>query len=208
MRQTEIDTGKTVLLVIDMQNALIKDKSGPHRDISRRVHKSGVIDNIARVIAAARQAGIRVIFTAHVHKPDSTDRVPTITDVVPPWIKAASRGQHLLEGSHGADFVDELKPAPGDHTIHKYRGNAFHGTNLELILRSWGIDTIIVTGVTTTGCVAQTIQGARSRDFHVIVLSDCCQALDAEEGEVYLSKSFPIVGRVRTSGEIIATITG
>ncbi len=205
MLETKIDIEKTALLIIDMQNDLIKAKEEPFDGVTKMVESKGVITNTAKVIAAARKVAMPVIFVCHVHRKDNADVVPTITDemlegLAPPPI------ERMVEGTAGTEVVDELKPAPGDHVIHKRRSNAFYNSDLELILRSRGIDTVIITGAVTNGCVANTVRGARERDLHVIVLSDCCASMMPGSDEYFLKKDFPRVGRVRTSDEIIAAM--
>ncbi len=211
MLETKIDVKKTALLLIDMQNDSIKAKEGFLSDVTKMVESKGVISNTAKVIAAARQAGMPVVFIGHVHRKDNADIVPTITDFVlqgltPPFRE--SMANVSVEGTPGAQFVDELKPAAGDHVVWKRKGSAFYSTDLELMLRSWGIDTVIIAGVVTNGCIANTVIGARERDFNVIVLSDCCAAMMPEDDEHFIKNIFPRGGRVRTSGEMVTVISG
>ena len=121
--------------------------------------------------------------------------------------ETASYEDEFVEGTPGADVVDELKPAPEDHVILKRRSSGFYSSDLELMLRSRGIDTVIITGAVTNGCIANTVRGARERNFHVIVLSDCCACDAWEDDEYFLTKVFPSAGRVRTSGEIESVIS-
>ena len=205
MLETKINIKKTALLVIDMQNDLIKAKEEPFNAVTKMVESKGVIRNTAKVIAAARQVGMPIIFIGHVHRKDNADVFPTITDLmlqglVPPLREA------MVEGTSGAYFVDELKPLPADHVVWKRRSNAFYNSDLELMLRRQGIDTVIITGVVTNGCVANTVRGAQERDLHVIVLSDCCAAMMPEDDDYFIKKVFPRAGRVRTSDEIIAAM--
>jgi len=211
MLETKIDIRKTALLVIDMQNDLVKVKEEPFNGVTKMVESKGVIGNIARVVAAARRVRMPVIFIGHVHREDNADVVPSITDMIlqaptpPPGARPVAR---MVEGTRGAQIVDELKPAPGDHMIWKRRSNAFYNSDLELMLRSRGIDTVIVTGVVTNGCVANTVRGARERDLHVIVLSDCCATTMPEDDEYFIKKVFPSAGRVRTSADMVTVISG
>jgi nicotinamidase-related amidase len=207
MLETKINVKKTALLVIDMQNDLIKVKEEPFSTVAKMVKSKGVISNTAKVIAVARQARIPIIFIGHVHRKDNADAFPTITDLMLQGLAPPPR-EALIEGTPGAYFVDELKPLPGDHIVWKRRSNAFYNSDLELMLRRRGIDTVIVTGVVTNGCVANTVRGAQERDLHVIVLSDCCAAMMPEDDEYFIKNAFPRAGRVRTSDEIITVIYG
>jgi len=205
MLGTKIDTKKTAVLIIDMQNDLLKAKAEPFNMLGKMAQTKGIINNTARVIAKARQAGMPAIFIRNVHKKGNTDVVPSVTDLMLSGLMGPP-AELMIEGTPGADIVDELKPNPGDHVINKRRSSAFHATDLELILRSWGIDTLIMTGIVTDGCVANTVRGARERDFHVIVLSDCCATMMPEDDDYFMKKVFPKSGRVRTADEIISSI--
>lgn len=205
MLETQIDVKKTALLLIDVQNDLLKAKQAPYSDVAKMVQSKGVIGNITKVVVAARQVGMPVMFIAHIYRRDNADVVPTITDMMLQGL-APPPMERMIEGTLGAQFVDELKPAPGDYVIHKHRSNAFYNSDLELLLRSRRIDTVVITGAVTDGCVANTVRGARERDLHVIVLSDCCACIMLKDDEYFIRKVFPKVGRVRTSDEIIAAM--
>jgi len=205
MLETKMDIKKTALIVIDMQNDLVKVKEEPFDAVTKMVKSKGVISNIAKVIAAARQVVMPIIFTNHVHRKDSADVVPTITDLMLQGLAPPPR-EAMIEATPGANIVDELKPAPGDHIIWKRRSNAFYNSDLELMLRSQGIDTVIITGVVTNGCIANTVRGARERDLHVIVISDCCATMMPEDDDYFITKVFPKEGRVRTSDEMVTVI--
>ncbi len=207
MLETRIDIKKTALLVIDMQNDLIKATEEPFKGVARMVESKGAISNTARVIAAARKARMPVIFIGHVHRKDNADVFATTTDFMLQGLVPPAR-EAMIEGTAGAQIVDELKPASGEHVVWKRRSNAFYGSDLELMLRGRGVDTVILTGAVTNGCVANTARGAQERNFHVVVLSDCCVAMMPEDDAYFMTKVFPAAGRVRTSGEMAAAISG
>ena len=206
MLETKIDVNKTALLLVDMQNDLIKSKEEPYNETTKMAEAKGLINNTARVVAAARRARVPVIYTNHVHRKDNADVVPTITDLMLEGLVPPVR-EEFVEGTPGARVVDELKPAPGEHVIDKRRSSAFYNSDLELILRSQGIDTVIITGAVTNGCIANTVRAARERDLQVIVLSDCCACDMVEDDEYFMKKVFPRAGRVRTSDEIVSVIS-
>ena len=205
MLETKIEINKTALLVIDMQNDLINSEEEPFQAVTKMVELKGAITNTYKVIAAARKAGVPVIFSGHIHRKDNADVVPTVTDEMLQELVPQTE-EVLIEGTPGAEFVNALKPAPGDHVILKRRSSAFYNSDLEIVLRSQGIDTVLVIGVVTDGCIANTIRGARERDLHVIVLSDCCATKTQEVNDFFITKVFPKEERVRTSDEIIAAI--
>ena len=90
------------------------------------------------MIAAVRKVGMPVVFIGHVIRKDYADVVPTVTDEMLQGLAPPPRVA-LIDGTPGADIVDELRPAPGDHVIYKRRSNAFYNTDLELMLRSLGM---------------------------------------------------------------------
>lgn len=201
MLETKIDIKKTALLLIDMQNDLIKD------DVKEMTESKGVIENTVKVLAAARKIRMPVIYANHIHRKDNADVVPTITDWMLLGLAPPPR-EAYIEGTPGVEIVDELKPAPEDHVISKRRSSAFYNSDLELMLRSRGVNTVIIAGAVTDGCIANTIRAARERDLHIIVLSDCCAAMTSEGDEYFIKNVFPKTGRVRTSDEMAEVLSG
>ena len=205
MLETKIDTAKTAVLVIDMQNDLIKVPEEPFNAVTRMAQAKGMIPNTARVISEARRLGMPIIYAGHIHRKDNADMKPTITDLMLQGLTPPAR-EAMVEGTPGAQVVDEIKPEPGDHVIWKRRSNAFYNTDLELMLRARGIDTVIIVGAVTNGCIANTIRGARERDLNIIVLSDCVATMNPEDDEYFTKQVFPREGRVRTSEEIVSVL--
>ncbi len=130
----------------------------------------------ARVLEAARKAGILVIHTREGHRPDLAD--------LPPAKKARGRlkagigdqgpmGRILVRGEHGHDIIDELEPAAGEPVVDKPGKGAFYATDLDAILKSRGIKQLIVCGVTTEVCVTTTVREANDRGYDCLVLEDC-----------------------------------
>ncbi|MQY40605.1 Peroxyureidoacrylate/ureidoacrylate amidohydrolase RutB [Streptomyces sp. RB17] len=80
--------------------------------------------------------------------------------------------------SGGAEIHPELTPLPGEPVIKKHRYNSFYATDLEIILRGLGVETVILTGMTTECCVLGTARGALERGFRSVVISDACASCD------------------------------
>src|SRR5213079_169553 len=119
------------------------------------------------------EAQIKVIYTAHVHRRDGCD-MGLFDDMHPP---IANR-KALVDGTPGVDIYPELAPAPGEHVIKKHRYSGFFGTDLDMILREWGVDTVIVSGTTTENCCHATARDALFRDYRVVFLSDATATFD------------------------------
>ena len=142
-----------------------------------------------RVLEAARKAGILVIHTREGHRPDLTDLAPAK--------KARGRlkngigdpgpmGRILVQGEYGHDIIDELKPAPGEPVVDKPGKGAFYATDLDTILRTRGIQQLIVCGVTTEVCVNTTVREANDRGYDCLVLADCVASYFPEFQQIAL----------------------
>jgi nicotinamidase-related amidase len=89
--------------------------------------------------------------------------------------------RYTVPGTPGHEFVPELQPEPGEAVVAKWRSSGFWGTNLDLLLRSNGIRTVIVTGCTTEGCVESTARDALFNDYYVVVVEDCVASDDRQQ---------------------------
>lgn len=151
-----------VLLVIDMQKggAMAPVDSG----IAQMPGFSERVARIARVADSARAAGVPVILTQEVHRPDLVDIGRELD---------GSEGVHCVEGRPDTELVDELAPQPSDLLVRKRRYSCFLGTDLEILLRGLGARTLVLCGCLTDVCVHYTFADAHQRDYVVKVLEDC-----------------------------------
>jgi nicotinamidase-related amidase len=117
------------------------------------------------VLAAARQAGVPVLYTTVAYAPDGRDGGIFVKKV--PALLGLTRDSPL------AQIVDELAPAPADLVIEKKYASAFFGTHLGATLTSWGIDTLILVGCSTSGCIRATAVDGMQHGFRVIVPREC-----------------------------------
>jgi nicotinamidase-related amidase len=147
---------RTALINVDCQNCFV-DAAVGGLEIVRR------INDLAR---ACRSTGILVIHTRHVLRPDGSNR--GVLGELIPWIKYGV----LDEGAESAALHLGLEVDPRDLVLDKPRYGAFHGTDLEAILRGKGIDTLIISGISTPVCCDTTAREATARDFQVMFLSD------------------------------------
>jgi nicotinamidase-related amidase len=165
---------RTALVVVDVQVdfASAKGVIGVHGvDMSPA---EAAIDRIETLIAAARKAGATIAFM-RVMTREETD-----SNALKTWM--ARRGTPgdagiCRIGSGGEDYY-RIRPEPGDIEISKLAYSSFHGTDLDEQLRARGIDTLVMTGLTTDCCVDSTTRDAFHRDFHTFVVSDACASFD------------------------------
>jgi ureidoacrylate peracid hydrolase len=168
MEINEIDPARTAMIVVDMQNDFVAAGAPIETPAAR-----AMVPRLADALKICRGVGIRVIFTAHVHRRDGCD-MGLFDDLHPP---IANRDA-LVDGTPGVDIYPDLAPAAGEHVIKKHRYSAFFGTDLDIILREWGIDTVIICGTTTENCCQATALDAMFRDYRVVFLSDATATYD------------------------------
>jgi nicotinamidase-related amidase len=200
--KVEIKPKETALVLVDMQNDLIK---GPRKTLVEMVNQDGIIGNISKVIESARGVDVPVFLVKTMYRKDGSDRVAATTDrslKAPP-----STGPSLLiEGTPGSEIIDEIEPQPGDYIINKRRLNSFYNTDLELLLRSRGVKTIILAGVVTNACIDATLKGARERDFNVIIPVDSTACGSREIQDFYTKKIFPGASVTMTTSETVEAL--
>jgi nicotinamidase-related amidase len=117
-----------------------------------------------QIVKAARQAGIPPIFIQEIHKRTLVDFGRELD---------GAEGIHCLEGDLATELADGLDPAPDEYLIRKRRYSAFFGTELDLILRSYGAETVVLLGSLTDVCVHYTFVDAHQHNYRCRVVTDC-----------------------------------
>ncbi len=156
-----IDPRTTALIVVDMENDFVA-KGAPMETPSGQA----LVPQLHKAITACRRHSIPVIYTTHVHRSDGCDLGLLRHD---PRIGS---GRALVDDSEGIEILPDIAPRDGEIVIKKHRFSAFYNTDLEIILRGLGVDTVVITGVTTENCCHATARDAFFRDFRVVFLSD------------------------------------
>ena len=185
---------KPAIIVVDM----LKDtlKKGSQLPITQEARQ--ILPNLQRFLRESRRRGFPIVYAC-----DSFLKEDFIF-----------RGKirfHSLQGTEGAEVVDDLKPEPSDEVLPKRHFSAFFGTDLEKRLREQGRDTIVVTGITTEVCVLSTAMDGLCNDFYVILLEDCSASHSKETHRaclnLYRNASLHPLLRVMTLDEFLKEIT-
>lgn len=196
-----LDRRRTALIAYDVCRRALTPEDPARRDTMRPV-----LDAWVRMIAAARGAGIPVIYTTPVSRADGADVVLLPTDLsaetgVPPLTNG-------IEGTPGAGFPDEIAPRPEDYVFLKRRPSAFYGTGVAELLRMLRRDTVIIGGGATNRGVETSVREAFNMDIASIVVRECCWGGDAAAHAYSLDKAMKMYARIRTLDQVAVMLQG
>lgn len=182
--QEVLHPDRCAVLSVDIQNEMMNPqgkiaKSG--KDITPMIE---LLPRCAAFINEARLQEVLVVHLRHVALPKGRSDSPA-------WIRTKQKimGQDecFLEGTWGAEISDECKPLPHEPVVTKFRSNAFVNSNLDSVLRANGVETVVVIGESTHGCVEATYRDAGYRDYYNVLVDDCVAALIPEFHEATIA---------------------
>ena len=172
-----VDLDAAALVIIDMQRDFL-EPGGFGEALGKDVGRlRTAVAPCKAVLSEARRLGLLVIHTREGHRPDLSDAPRHKVERGDPSTRIGARGpmgRILIRGEPGHNIIPELYPVNGEPVIDKPGKGAFYQTDLDLMLRNRGIDTLFVAGVTTEVCVNTTVREANDRGFRCVVLDDCC----------------------------------
>jgi nicotinamidase-related amidase len=207
-----VDPTRLALVIIDMQRDFLEAGGFGEalgNDVSRLRQ---IVPACAELLAGLRASGIPIIHTREGHRPDLSDAPRAKVERGAPAMRIGDEGpmgRILIRGEAGHDIVTELSPVPGEPVVDKPGKGAFYQTDLDLMLRNGGIDTLLVAGVTTEVCVHTTIREANDRGYKCIAVADCCASYFPEFHEVGLkmiAAQGGIFGWVAQSTDILSAL--
>ena len=209
-----VDIGRCALVIIDMQRDFL-EPGGFGEALGNDVSQlRKIVAPLRALLGAARDAGLTVIHTREGHRPDMTDAPRAKVERGAPSMRIGDRGpmgRILIRGEVGHDIIPELYPVAGEPVLDKPGKGAFYQTDLDLMLRNRGVETLLVCGVTTEVCVHTTVREANDRGYRCIVVGDCCGSYFPEFHEVGLrmiAAQGGIFGWVADSGAVIGALKG
>jgi len=216
-----VKTSKTAVLVVDMQNDFgskggMFDRSG--LDISMI---QATVRPTSRVLGAARNAGIPIVYLKMGFRPDLSDlgtvdspnRTRHLHFGVGQKMSApdGTEGRFLVRDTWNTDIISELKPKTDDTIVYKHRFSGFFETELDEVLKRLGVKYLIVTGSTTSVCVESTVRDAMFRDYSCVLLEDCMgepigDGLPRSNHEASLLTMQTLFGWVSNSEEFVKSL--
>lgn len=177
-----------VLLVMDMQKGIAGKIAG--------LDKLGA--KVAKALDYARRQQIPVIYVVVAFR----EGMPEIGTRNKSF-RASKQMLASVNLSEWSEILDTLTPMPGEVIVTKKRYSAFTGSDLEVVLRAYGAQELILTGVSTSGVVLSTMREAADKDYQLTILSDGCADSDPEVHSVLMNKVFPRQAEVQTLDEWI-----
>jgi nicotinamidase-related amidase len=194
MAEMEIDNNRTALLMADFH----RDSMGENPVVQQR----GTFDRAREVLDAARSAGVFVAYIVVNFRPG----YPEVSGLNMTF--SARKNSGLEPALDPADLIDPSVPRqPGEPVVVKHRVGAFYGTDLDMILRAQGRDTLILMGHATSGVILSTVRYAADADYRLVVVEDGCADRDEEVHSLLMEKVFPRQATVASAAEIVETLT-
>jgi nicotinamidase-related amidase len=197
----KINIARTAFILADFDNDCCA-KNGKIAGSYKMQQERGTIKNTQAALQASRDAGVYIVHIAHETRP-----VPATVDETFPNVFAfiKSRGA-LVEGTGGSEIIPELAPALEEPVVIKRAISGFYGTDLDRILRTHDINTLVVTGVITNFAVEGLVREGVDRGYHVIVLEDCCASNTTEMHNFFIKIILPYLGVESSSAEYIQAL--
>ncbi len=190
MSELSFDRSKTALVVIDLQKGIAGMATAPHPAAT-------VVANAARLAQAFRKHQMPVFLVRVTPSAEGEAGLQPRTDGPP---------MNFPRAADWAEIVPELGPEPADFIITKRQWGAFYGTELDLQLRRRGIDTIVLCGISTNVGVESTARFAYEYGYQQVFAEDATAARSREEHDHVMKTTFPRIGRIRTTEEIVAAL--
>jgi nicotinamidase-related amidase len=187
-----VDPNRTALLVMDFQADIVArlgDKAAP------------MLARTAGLVAAARTARLPVIYVVVGFRPG----YPEVSPRNPSFATVTKSGLFVVT-TPGSDIAPAVRPEEGDVIVVKRRVGAFAGTDLEMVLRAKGIDTLVLCGISTSGVVLSTVRHGADADYRLVVVKDCCDDTDDEVHRILTEKILVRQATVTSADEVAAAL--
>ena len=198
-----VDPKHTALVLIEYQNDFTSEGGALHGAVQGVMESTGMLDNTRRLVEAARAAGATIVHAPITFVPGYGELSRHPYGI----LKGVVDGKAFVKGTWGAAIVDALSPAEGDIVIEGKRGlDTFASTNLDFILRSKGIETVILAGFLTNCCVESTMRSAYENGYRVITLTDCTAATSPEEHDNAITYDYPMFSLPMEAAQITAVL--
>jgi biuret amidohydrolase len=205
-----LDPHTVALVVVDMQYASGSRDHGLGRGLKARGQEAlgayrfdrierTVVPTIQRLLAFFRDRGLKLVYlTVGSELPDYSDLLP--------HMRAFAESAGNTRGNHEHEILDALAPRPGEAVLNKTTMSAFHSTGFERLVRAWGIEQLVFTGISTNSCVEGTARDAADRGFRCLLVEDGCGAASQALHDATCTNFARLLGRVASSAQVLAEL--
>jgi nicotinamidase-related amidase len=205
-----LDPRTVALVVVDMQYASGSRHHGLGRSLKARGQEAlgayrfdrieqTVVPAIQRLLAFFRARGLKLVYlTVGSELPDYSDLLP--------HMRAFAESAGNTRGNHEHEILDALAPRPGEAVLNKTTMSAFHSTGFERLVRAWGIEQLVFTGISTNSCVEGTARDAADRGFRCLLVEDGCGAASQALHDATCTNFARLLGRVASSAQVLAEL--
>jgi nicotinamidase-related amidase len=187
-----LNRASTAILIMDYQNQAIESQAKASPEI---------LVKAAGVLKAARDADLPIVYITMGFREGYPELSPRNKPLA--FLKDNLRYQ---EGTQGADIHSDVAPTKRDIIVRKRRVGAFSHTELDMVLRSMGVEHLVMFGVATSGVILSTIRAAADLDYAVTILSDCCADADPEMHKLLIERVLPRQATIIESRQFIDLI--
>ena len=203
--EKKVDPRHTAVLVIDMQNEFIEKNGLRGREGDDLSAARQLLPRLKVFLEKVRTAGVQIIYIQAVYNSDNDQYISEVWREQDRRRRKSGRPEdQCREGTWNAEIHADLVPQKGDMVVQKRRYCAFEGTGLDLVLRSKGIQTVVMTGMATDICVESTARSAFVKDYYVVLNSDCTTTYSAQAHDNTLRLMHRFYGEVASTEEILA----
>lgn len=193
---------KAALIVNECQIGILDPRYAIFPALAEQVAARDMVANIARLVSAFRARSTPIFFTPALQRADLADnQVNTL-------IAAVSRkSARMVLGMEEAKYMPGLEPIDSDFVVPRTAGLiAFHGTNLDLTLRRLGIQTVVITGVSTNVAIPGLTMAATDLGYHVVIPEDCIAGSDPQAHNVIVEQQLRMLATITTGEQVTAAI--
>jgi len=205
-----LDPRTVALVVVDMQYASGSRDHGLGRGLKARGQEAfgayrfdrieqTVVPTIQRLLAYFRQHRLKLVYlTVGSELPDYSDLLP--------HMRAFAESAGNTRGNHEHEILDALAPRPGDAVLNKTTMSAFHSSGFERLVRAWGVEQLVFTGISTNSCVEGTARDAVDRGFRGLLVEDGCGAASQSLHDATCANFARLLGRVASSAQVLVEL--
>jgi len=197
-----LDAKRSALIIQDLQNDVIGE-GGAFADSGAPAHaqSQNIVENVSRIARAARSAGMPVIHIHYIVEPGALGLKQNA-----PLFQGVKEANALVRGSWGAAPVEGLEPQDGDHVVEKMRMNGFYDTRLDILLRGFGVETIVITGAWTNMSIEHTARHGADAGYEIFVVSDGTSTTGDEWQHAALNYALTNVGRAVSAEQVVSAL--